>query len=188
MREVLNTIIFGRNPLVSGALAMAVVLSIALGCNCNKSLDLANVAEQSNTSRASDDRATGGEELPPKSTVENLVRDTTERFRDAVQSEDFADLYNTASQDFQSTYTLDQVDDAFKSYTDKKRLVVPILDKTTSADVEWTRDPAIRTEKGLNILMATGKFPTKPYNVRFDYEYVMRGGEWKLLKLVINIP
>lgn len=77
---------------------------------------------------------------------------------------------------------------AFKSYIGKKSLVVPILRKVKDADADFTSAPSLRSEKGLKILVATGKFPTKPYAVRFDFEYVMRGGEWKLLKLVVNIP
>jgi len=117
-----------------------------------------------------------------------MVKDSTEQFRDGVQNEDFSELYNDASEDFKGTYTKDQVKDAFKSYTDKKKFVVPILDKVQSTSAEFSQDPSIRTEKGLDILVVSGKFNTKPYAVRFDYEYVKRSGEWKLLKLVVNIP
>lgn len=185
MTRIIKEILLGKDPLVSGAIALCVVLSIALGCNCNKSVDLANLANSVDKSR-SDDTSTEGP--PSNAVVEGLVKDTMKEFRDAVQSEDFSRLYNDASEDFQGTYTLDQVKSAFKSYTEKKKFVVPILDKVPTMDVEWDHPVGVRSEKGLNILMAAGKFKTKPYNVRFDYEYVKRGGEWKLLKLVINIP
>jgi len=77
---------------------------------------------------------------------------------------------------------------AFKSYTDKKSMVVPLLNKVDDMSAEFKVPPGIRSEKGLKILMAQGEFKTKPYKTRFDFEYVMRGGSWKLLKLVINIP
>ncbi|MEO6050323.1 MAG: hypothetical protein ABIP78_03200 [Pyrinomonadaceae bacterium] len=190
MKKTFNELVFGKNAKVSGLMALAVIGSITLGCNCNKSFDLANLAKESNTSSTSNGSKTvsSDDSVPSDSVVEALVKDTTSQFSDAIDSGDFSDLHANASTDFQSTYTVPEMKTAFKSYSDKKAIVVPVLNKVDSTDAEFLRTPSIRTEKGLNILVATGKFPTKPYNVRFDYEYVMRGGEWKLLKLVINIP
>lgn len=192
MKRLFNNIVFGNNTLISGIIALAVVGSIALGCNCNKSFDLGNISSSSNTSSGSSkdtpsDTGKNGD-VPSNSVVEGLIKDSTEQFAEAIQSEEFDDFRSNASADFQSTYTADEMRDAFKSYINKKSLVVPILRKVKDADADFTTSPSIRTEKGVKVLMANGKFATKPYAVRFDYEYVMRGGEWKLLKLVVNIP
>lgn len=189
--KLIHELIFGKNPIVSGIAALAVIASIALGCNCGKTFgDLAN--ESSNTAVTNTDTdtrtETTSEDVPPESEVESLVKDTTAVFAKAVDSGDFSDLYQGASSDFRSTYTEEEIKNAFKSYTDKKRIVVPVLKKVAATDAEFSQAPAIRTERGLKILMAKGKFPTKPYAVRYDYEYLMRDGDWKLLKLVINIP
>ena len=192
MKRSINSIFFGGNRLISGIIALAVVGSIALGCNCNKSFDLGNISSSSNSSSGTSKDApadTGKNgDVPSDSVVEGLVKDSTEQFAEAIQSEKFDDFRSNASTDFQNTYSADEMRDAFKSYINKKSLVVPILRKAKDADADFTTPPSIRTEKGLKVLMANGKFPTKPYAVRFDYEYVMRGGEWKLLKLVVNIP
>ncbi len=192
MKRSINSIFFGGNTLISGIIALAVVGSIALGCNCNKSFDLGNISSSSNSSSGTskDTPADTGKngDVPSDSVVEGLVKDSTEQFAEAIQSEKFDDLRSNASTDFQNTYSADEMRDAFKSYISKKSLVVPILRRAKDADADFTTPPSIRTEKGLKVLMANGKFPTKPYAVRFDYEYVMRGGEWKLLKLVVNIP
>jgi hypothetical protein len=66
-------------------------------------------------------------------------------------------------------------------------LILPSLNKVPGATAEFSPTPRIRQEQGLDILVLSGKFPTKPLNVKFDYEYVKRGGEWKLLKLVVNM-
>lgn len=189
MKKLINELVFGKNAKLSGLIALAVIGSIALGCNCGKNFDLANLAKDSNsgsTSNSSSDSTS--DSVPSDSVVEGLVKETTSDFADAINNKDFSDLYEKTSSDFKTTYTLDQMTTAFKSYTDKKSIVLPLLRKVSSMDADFSSKPSIRTEKGLNILVATGKFATKPYNVRFDYEYVMRGGEWKLLKLVINIP
>jgi len=189
MKNLFNELVFGKNAQVSGLIALAVVLSIALGCNCGKSFDLSNLSKESNTSTTSNTKTdTSDNSTPSNSVVEGLVKETISQFSDAVDSGDFSELYDNASTDFQSTYTLEEMKTAFKSYTDKKSMVVPILGKSASMDADFPREPSIRTEKGLKILMAAGEFKTKPFKVRFDFEYVMRGGEWKLLKLVINIP
>ena len=188
MKKFIHDLIFGKNTLVSGLIALAVVASVALGCNCGKNFDLANLAKDNNSSSNSSKIDTSDDSAPSTSVVEGLVKDTTAKFGDAISSGDFSDIYNDASTDFQSSYSISEMKTAFKSYMDKKSIVLPILNKVPGSKADFSRLPSIRSEKGLNILMASGKFPTKPYNVRFDYEYVMRGGEWKLLKLVINIP
>lgn len=188
MKKLISEIVSGNN-FATGVIALGVIASIALGCNCGKDLDLSNIGKNSNsTTTSSPTTGNDDDSVPSDSVVEGLVKDTTRQFKDAVDSEDFTELYNDASTDFQGTYTLNQVKDAFKTYTDKKKIVVPILDKADAQAAEFDSKPSLRSEKGLSILMAKGRFKTKPYNTRFDYEYVMRGGEWKLLKLVINIP
>ena len=200
MKNLVSDIIFGKDAKVSGLIALAIVGLIALGCSCGKDFNFGNLGStansSSNTSSNSrnkevastddDDAATG--DLPSDSVVESLVKETTSEFSDAVDSGDFNQIHSNASSDFQNTYTVDEMAAAFKSYSEKKSIVVPILNKVAASDAEFSKPPSIRTEKGLKILVANGTFPTKPYNVRFDYEYVLRDGDWKLLKLVINIP
>jgi len=188
MKQLMTELLYGKNARLSGLIALAVIGSIVLGCNC-KDLNLANSSNSdAPSSPAANTTTTGSSTVPSNSEVEQMVKDTTAQFADAVQSGDFSDLYEDASSDFQSTYTVDQVKTAFKTYTDKKSFVVPILRKVQSSTATFSPSPSIRTEKGLNILVASGTFPTKPVKARFDYEYVNRGGDWKLLKLVINLP
>ncbi len=195
MKKLVNEILFGTNARVSGLIALAIVGLIALGCSCGKDFNFSNLVGNSNSTSnnrnseiVSSDDDTSSDDVPSDSEVESLVKETTAEFADAVNSGDFSQIHANASSDFQSTYTVEEMTAAFKSYTDKKKIVVPILKKVAASEAEFPTPPTIRTEKGLNILVANGKFPTKPYNVRFDYEYVMRSGDWKLLKLVINIP
>lgn len=195
MKGFVKELLFGKNTLASGMIAMVAVGAIALGCSCGKDLDLGNIGKNTNSTSTSTNSITNTSTsptsdgtIPSEAVVEELVKETTAQFADAVDSEDFSNLHSSASEDFQTSYSVEEMKTAFKSYTDKKKIVVPVLRKVESTDAEFTSPPGTRTEKGLTILMAKGKFPTKPYNVRYDYEYVLRGGDWKLLKLVINIP
>jgi len=188
MKTLLNELVFGKNAKVSGLIAMAVIATFVLGCNCGKNFDLGNLSKESNTTSTSNDTKTSDDSIPSNSVVEGLIKDTISQFSDAVESGDFSAIHASSSTDFQASYTVDQMKTAFKSYINKKSVVVPIMKKSSSMSADFSRPPGIRTEKGLKILMAAGEFKTKPYKTRFDFEYVWRGGEWKLLKLVINIP
>jgi len=192
MRKLINELAFGSNAIVSGTIALAVVCSIVLGCNCGKDFDLANLAKNASQANTTTDTEPTSERntdsLPSESEVESIVKDTVAEFADAIESDDFSALYNNASSDFRSTYGLDEIRTAFKTYVDKKKVVLPVLKRVAASDAQFSPSPSMRTGKGLKILVAKGMFPTKPYTVHYDYEYVMRDGDWKLLKLVINIP
>ena len=193
MKEILTTVLCGKNNFLSGAIAMCVVASIVLGCNCGSGLDLGNISDSSNSGSASSNSAsndstfTSDGEVPPISTSESMVHDLTADFARAIDTNDFSEIYSAASTDFQNTYTQDQMKNVFKTFVDKKRQVKPILDKSASMTPDFTPAPYIRTEKGLSILVLNGKFATKPVPMNFEYEFVNRGGEWKMLKLIVKL-
>ena len=193
MKQIIGNVLFGKNNFVSGAIAMCVVASIVLGCNCGKGLDLGNISESSNSGSTSSNTASNDStsssdgEVPPTSTTEAMVHDLTADFARAIDSNDFSGIYAEASTDFQNTYTEDQMKNVFKTFVDKKRQVVPILNKSSSMTPDFTPAPYIRTEKGLSSLVLNGKFATKPVPMNFEYEFVNRGGEWKMLKLIVKL-
>lgn len=190
MKNILNKLVNGRDNKLNGLIALAVVLSIALGCNCNRSLDLANTSSNSssdnpfsNTTTSSD----GDDEVPGDALLKALVKETTADFAAAISAGDFTNMYEKASMDFKSTYTKDQLQNSFKDFIDKKRQVLPILAKAIGTDPEFTSTPRVRNEQNLDILVTEGKYETKPMPVTFNYEYVKRDGSWKLLVLKIYI-
>jgi len=193
MKLNIRKLLFGRNPRVSGAMALTVVLLIALGCTCNKGLDLGNSSSSSNSNSGSSsnsifgDSTTGDDssDMPGDVLVKALVKSTTAEFAAAIENEDFSTIYNDASDDFKHTYTEDQMKDSFKDFIAKKKLVVPVLVKAMSMDPDFTSKPSLRTEAGTDILVVNGKYATKPVPMTIDYEYIKRGGEWKLLILKV---
>jgi len=193
MKNILNKLVNGRDNKLSGLIALAVVLSIALGCNCTKSLDLNNTSSSSNsssdnpfnTSSSSSDDSDDG--VPGDALLNALVKETTADFAAAISAGDFSNMYEKASMDFKSTYTKDQLQNSFKDFIAQKSRVLPILAKAIASDPDFTSTPRIRTEQGLDILVTEGKYATKPLPVTFNYEYVKRDGKWKLLVLKIYI-
>ncbi|MDM7921364.1 MAG: hypothetical protein QUS14_03610 [Pyrinomonadaceae bacterium] len=199
MRAFINNLLFGKDSKVSGAIAVTIVAFIALGCACG---DLAKLAEEGNTSSSNSSRTASNNdpfgdndttsssddsELPSDSEIKALVATLTADFARAIQTGDFTDLYEDASMDFKSTYSQSEMEDVFKTFIDNKRVVTPILSKAMNMEPEFAGKPYIRTEKGLTILVANGKFPTKPVPTNFEYDFVKRNGEWQMLKLIVKI-
>lgn len=193
MKSIFASVLFGKNNLISGIIAIGVVASIALGCNCGKNLDLGSTSSSDNssttTSNTSSDDSTFKSDgsVPPISSCETMVHDLTSDFADAIRSNDWSDIYSKSSTDFQSSYTEQQMKDAFKVFVNNKGRVTPVLDKSSSMTPDFSPAPYIRTEKGLSILVLNGKFATKPVPMTFEYEFVQRSGEWKMLKLIVKL-
>ncbi len=200
MKKLLESIFIGKSGKASSLAVLAMITLIALGCTCDQLG--ANDNNSSRNDRSSNSSTPfGGDDddstptkpnadadgVPSKDEAEAMVKDLTADFTDAIQSGDFSNIYNNASKDFKATYTLDQTSDVFKMFVDKKSLVVPILKKAQGMDAEFTTDPYIRQENGLDILVLNGKFSTKPVPTRFEYEFVKRDGTWQMLKLVVKL-
>lgn len=189
MKRFIDELIWGKNTKLNGLIALFVIASIALGCNCGKTFNLDNASTASNTSSdnpfntSTDDDS----DMPDDRLLKALIKETTADFAAAISSGDFSNIYEKASTDFKSTYTKEQMSDVFKEFVQKKSVILPILAKTVSMDPEFPSAPSIRTEKGLSILVANGKYATKPVPMNFEYEYVKRGGQWKMLKLIVKL-
>jgi hypothetical protein len=199
MKNFISTLLFGRDQF-TGLIALGIIGLFVLGCTCGKNFDLGNIGKNDNTSRASNtssdnpfgkdsdtDSDTTDGDMPDPTLIKALVKDTTASFAGAISTGDFSSIYNDASEDFKSTYTEDQMKDVFKEFIEKKRLILPILAKAIPMAPEFSPAPHLRSEKGLNILVVTGKYATSPVPLQFDYEYIKRDDEWKLLKLVVNL-
>lgn len=126
-------------------------------------------------------------EVPSDKAVADLVHSSIADLAKAVDTGDFSDLYENASSDFRSTYTIEQVQQQFSSYVQKKDVIGPILKQADGLEADFSPKVATRTEKGVRILVADGLFDTTPQKLHFETEYVERAGEWKMLTLVLNV-
>jgi hypothetical protein len=187
MKNQISKLLFGTDNKLSGIIALLIVAAIALGCTCGKDLNLGDLAKNANSSStdSSDDATEDG--MPPKDLLDALVAETTADFNYAITLNDFSKMYEKASSDFKNTYTQEEFKNTFKDFVDKKRAITPILSKTVTMDPEFSPAPHIRTEKGLDILVVKGKYPTKPVPMTFEYEYVKRNDQWRLLKLIVKL-
>ena len=160
MKNLINTLLFGRDKF-SFLIALGIVCAIALGCSCGKDFDLSNIGKESNTTRTSSNSdspfSTGDDEIPAPSELESLVKDTTEDFAKAIDSNDFSTMRENASSDFQSQFSEQQMQDAFKQYVQNKKIVLPVLNNALTQTPTFSPAPSIRKEKGLSILVLSVK-------------------------------
>jgi len=193
--KIINQLIFGTSSKVNGLIAFMIVASIALGCTCGKNFDLANMGKDSNSSEPSntayntnyDTPINDDDSAPSEPIVAALVKSTTAQFASAISTEDFSTLYNNSSKEFQNTYTEDQTKEVFKVFVTSKKRVTPILAKALTMEPEYSTPPSYRTEQGHQIMVANGKYDTKPLPTNFEYEFIENDGEWKMLKLIVKI-
>jgi len=191
MKAHLLNLIFGTDNRVSGPIALACILAVALGCTCGKSLDLSNLGKNSNTtSNSTTATADSGDDtdgdMPGDELLNALVKETTADFAYAISTEDFSKMYEKSSKDLQSQYSAEQMKDVFKSEIKNKKRLLPILAKLVSMTPTYSPEPYIRTEAGSSILVVNGSYDVEPQALDFEYEYVKRDGHFKLLKLVLK--
>lgn len=191
MKAHLSNLIFGADTRISGLIALAFVLAVALGCTCGKNLDLSNLGKNSNTTSNSttatsdsDDDTDG--DMPGDELLNALVRETTADFAYAISTEDFSKMYEKSSKDLQSQYSAEQMKDVFKTEIKNKKRLLPILAKLVSMKPTYSPEPYVRTEAGNSILVVSGSYDVEPKALDFEYEYVKRNGQFKLLKLVLK--
>lgn len=165
MRKLINQLNFGNNNKMSAVLAMLILSLIVLACNS---------AEKPAAP-------------PTDAESQALVKNTTSEFADAIDKEDFKAFKANTSKEFQAQFSDDQLKTTFKSFTDQKADVVPILREAAKMTPKFTTPPAVREEKGYSILVANGSFDTDPVATKFTNEYVYQDGKWKLLKINVNL-
>jgi len=189
MKKALEAVFTGKSTIVNGVIALALIAAVALGCTCGRGLDLGNIGSSSNSNSSSDPfgKSTSDEDMPGDALLKAMIRETTADFAYSISEGDFSKMYDKASNDFKNTYTKDQMQDFFKDFINKKRQLLPIFLKANSMEPELSPEPYMRNESGQNILVVNGKYPTKPLPITFDYEYVNRGGSWKMLVLKVYV-
>jgi hypothetical protein len=145
-----------------------------------------DTASTSNTPFSSGSNTSSGD-VPSKSEMEALVKESMADFADAIEQGDFTAFHANSSRDFQSTFTPEQLKTTFQTYLNNKNIVLPVLNSVDNTSATFTDGPRLRTENGLKIVVANGSFPTKQRTTRFETDYIWRDGEWKLLKFKVNM-
>lgn len=159
----MNKINTRKQNRVSAVAAIFVLFLIALGCSAEKP-----------------------SAPPTEAEAQALVKSTMSDFAGAVEKGDFKAFRENSSKEFQSQFSDDQAKTTFKSFTDQKELIAPLLKEASTMTPKFTTPPAVREEKGYSILVANGTFETDPAT-KFTNEYVYQDGKWKLIKINVQM-
>lgn len=198
MKNIIREICFGKNSKFTLLLVFGLVIFVGLACkigdrdttdNDTKTekiiTDTTKDKPTSGDESAKSDRSNG--DAPSDSETQALIKETMSDFADAVEEGDFSGFRSTTSKDFQVTYTTSQLNNTFKVFIDKKSQVLPSLRDVQNSTANFTEGPRIRTEKGYKILVANGQFSSDPYPVKFETEYELENGDWKILKIRVQM-
>jgi hypothetical protein len=194
---------FSNRRVYASVAAWIIILLFVLGCACPiqedntddppdiekpvKRSDRDKDEDYDSNIRKSDKRSDRykDEDYDSKQTI-NLVRETILDFNEAVQQEDFSDfLRERCSKPFRQQYTPRDVKVAFAEFINKKEALGIILLQVANTVPEYSE----RTFKtsGMNVLEVKGNFDTKPLKTYFNNQYAMENGEWKILKIAIEV-
>jgi hypothetical protein len=117
---------------------------------------------------------------PEPAQQEILIKTTLMTFNDANLTQNYTVLHSKLSKPFRDQFSPDRLKEVFKPFVEQKIDIDLIAAKTPVAD-----KPAEVDDRG--VLSLNGHFDTTPSHVFYDLGYVMSDGEWKPIKINVNV-
>jgi hypothetical protein len=111
---------------------------------------------------------------------EALIKSTLLTFNDANVTGNYDVLHAKLSKPFRDQFTPERLKEAFKAFADNHVDFKIVAAKTPIAKQE----PSV-SDKG--VLSLYGHFDTTPSHVYYELEFIMSDGEWKPIKINVNI-
>ncbi len=127
-----------------------------------------------------DDDSRDGVALDPAA-MKRLALQSLLDFNDAVRSGDFAAFHAKLARPMREQYTPERLRAAFQVFVDQKIDLAPI------AAVEPIFEPREARADSGGQLPLKGRFPTRPSEVAFDLAYILEGGDWRLVKINVQV-
>ena len=120
------------------------------------------------------------QKVPDAALQEVLIKTSLLTFNDANITGDYAVLHAKMSKPFRDQFSADKVKELFKEFADKHINFAVIAAKAPVPAEEAKVD-----DRG--ILSLKGYFDTTPSRVNYDLGFIMSDGEWKLIKLNVDV-
>jgi hypothetical protein len=118
--------------------------------------------------------------LPDKMMQEVLIKTTLLTFNDANVTGNYAVLQAKTSKQFRDQFPPERLKEIFKTFADQKIDIAVIAAKTPIPGKEAAID-----DRG--VLGLSGHFDMTPSQVHYDLGYVVSEGEWKPIKINVNV-
>jgi hypothetical protein len=117
---------------------------------------------------------------PDPAQQEVLIKTTLLTFNDANVTQNYNVLHAKLSKQFRDQFPPERLKEVFKPFVEQKIDIDIIAAKTPIP----AKDAAV-DDRG--VLSLAGRFDTTPSNVIYDLAYVMSDGEWKPIKINVNV-
>jgi opacity protein-like surface antigen len=120
------------------------------------------------------------QKVPAPELQEVLIKASLMTFNDANVTGNYSVLHAKMSKPFRDQFTPEKFKEAFKAF----------VDQHIDFDVVVAKPPVSTEEAKVNDegrLLLRGYFDTKPSRVRYDLDFIMSEGEWKLIKLNVDV-
>jgi opacity protein-like surface antigen len=120
------------------------------------------------------------QKAPDPFTQEVLIKATLMTFNDANVTGNYAVLHAKLSKPFRDQFPPEKLAAAFKIFRDNRIDFDLVVAKPPIAS-----QPSRVSEQG--VLMLYGYFDTTPSRVHYELEYIMSDGEWKPIRINVNL-
>jgi len=118
--------------------------------------------------------------VPSPTMQEILIKTSLLSLNDANLTGDYAVFHDKLAKPFREQFTADQLKQAFKAFAEKKVDLSPIAAKPPVATSESKVDAR-------GALLLRGYFDTRPSRVYYELDYYPSEGEWKPLRLNVDV-
>jgi hypothetical protein len=194
MKNILHSVIFGKDNKISGLIAFAIVGMIVLGCNCNKQIgSISNLDSKPSTSPTifatpaatpkpvitKSDASKG--EVPAEAEAQDIARTSLLDFNSALQSADFTTFHGNISRVWQRQTTPEKLKTLFQSFIDGKANISQI----SSLEAKFSPAPSIERTQGVKTLVLNGEYATTSIPTTFELKYIAEGKNWKLIAIKV---
>ncbi|MCP9629834.1 hypothetical protein NML43_22320 [Rhodopseudomonas palustris] len=124
--------------------------------------------------------AAAAQKVPDKELQEVLIKTSLITFNDANVTNNYTVLHAKLSQPFRDQFTPDKLKESFKPFADA-HVDFDII----AAKPPILTEPAKVDDEGK--LTLRGYFDTKPNRVSYDLAFIRSEGEWKLIRLNVDV-
>ncbi len=120
------------------------------------------------------------QKVPDATMQEMLIKSTLLTFNDANVTENYTVLHAKMSKPFRDQFPPDRLKTAFKDFSDKRIDIALVAAKIPVPDM-----PASINDDG--VLTLEGHFDTSPKKLKYILGYIMSDGEWKPIRLKVDL-
>jgi opacity protein-like surface antigen len=120
------------------------------------------------------------QKVPDATAQEVLIKSTLLTFNDANVTTNYTVLHAKMSKPFRDQFPPDKMKVVFKDFSEKHINIASIAAKTPVPD-----QPATINDDG--VLTLQGHFDTSPKALKYVLGYIMSDGEWKPIRLKVDI-